>query len=765
MRRIIHNSTAIAACLSLLAPHLAMAQVQKIDENQHKRSGFDVIAQADTETILPLEGEADAQSEADAAGDEAAPEGTEADADADAEADATAEDAEVDANTEAETADQTAAESEALAAEEDASTDAAAETSEQTAVETEAPGADEEPPAEKPADAAEQSETEGSVEADAEAPADTATETESQTEAEADVPSAEEKAPAAKPTDSEDQAAESDGDDVFQDQARPAPKGEKAQQKAAESEADGQPDQQEAPASSGNAAADAETAEETEQDSLAKALAEEEKSAEESTDDDAQSNSEAEADADAKTEGEIRLSDVETAMKRAENMSGLSKVLQGEIDSGLTADQLTCLSGAAYPCADGDAAMTPKGVVLAEQDDGSFMLASAKEQMYRVNKQGELVERAAEEGGVETEAAKEAAAATEAPKAAALTAEDGEGEVVEQEVTEENSRSSSEDFETSLRNALAGEAETESQEQAASSDDDDNDLTKALLLGLGAVAVGSMLNNNREVALSSPDRVVVTRADGSQEVIKDEVALFRQPGSTVSTENFDDGSSRTVVTRADGSKIVTIRDADLRVLRRTLVSADGTSTQLIDDTTGVEPVNIAELPDPAAPVQTGDAPLDEEQLRAALQRESNIDRRFSLGQIRNIPEVRALVAPVNIDAITFETGSAAIKSDQAKQLSTLGNVIQESVSENPREMFLIEGHTDTVGDAAMNLALSDRRAESVALALSEYFDVPPENLIVQGYGEQYLKVRTEGDVRSNRRASVRRITELLRTAE
>ncbi len=70
-------------------------------------------------------------------------------------------------------------------------------------------------------------------------------------------------------------------------------------------------------------------------------------------------------------------------------------------------------------------------------------------------------------------------------------------------------------------------------------------------------------------------------------------------------------------------------------------------------------------------------------------------------------------------------------------------------------MFLIEGHTDLVGSEAANLALSDRRAESVALALSEYFQVPPKNLVVQGYGEQYLKVNQEGDVRANRRAQRR----------
>ena len=95
----------------------------------------------------------------------------------------------------------------------------------------------------------------------------------------------------------------------------------------------------------------------------------------------------------------------------------------------------------------------------------------------------------------------------------------------------------------------------------------------------------------------------------------------------------------------------------------------------------------------------------------------------------------------------------------------MGSVIQDAVAQNPQEMFLIEGHTDTVGADAANLALSDRRAESVALALSEYFQVPPENLVVQGYGEQFPQVRQEGDVRENRRAAVRRITDLLQTAQ
>jgi hypothetical protein len=40
------------------------------------------------------------------------------------------------------------------------------------------------------------------------------------------------------------------------------------------------------------------------------------------------------------------------------------------------------------------------------------------------------------------------------------------------------------------------------------------------------------------------------------------------------------------------------------------------------------------------------------------------------------------------------------------------------------EVFLIEGHTDAVGSEIDKLSLSDRRAESVALVLSQQFGVP-----------------------------------------
>lgn len=342
--------------------------------------------------------------------------------------------------------------------------------------------------------------------------------------------------------------------------------------------------------------------------------------------------------------------------------------------------------------------------------------------------------------------------------AAALTAtaQDQVADSAEVQITQENARSSAEDFATSVAQGLQ---EGQAQPEARDKDDRLKDVAKLLLAGAAGMAVGKMLSDNRQVALNTGDRVVVTLPDGSQQLIKDDNTLLYRPGSNVRTESFQDGSTRTTVVREDGSQVVTIRDANMNILRRTLQRPDGTEVVLIDDTQA-QPVRVSELPPPAK-VQINRDRMDEAALREALRREAAIDRRFTLGQIRDIPEVRALVAPVNVPQITFETGSAAITSDQAQQLAALGKVIRESIDQNPREIFMIEGYTDAVGSDAANLALSDRRAESVALALTEYFQVPPENMVVQGYGEQFLLVPTEGPERANRRVAVRRITDLL----
>lgn len=409
-------------------------------------------------------------------------------------------------------------------------------------------------------------------------------------------------------------------------------------------------------------------------------------------------------------------------------------------------------------------------------------------QLQRSN--GEIRLRAPEADVKPNDLARRAAERSAPPKAAALAAaaeRQSQENVIKRRITEQNIRRSDQDFGTRIRDGLRpgdrrnlspaelrdlerrerqlreDERRLDERERdlARRDDDDDNgsDIAKLLLAGAAGFAVGKMLSGNRQVALNTGDRAVLTLPDGSQQIVRDDNALLYRPGSDVQTEQFADGSTRTTVLRADGSRVVTIRDADMNILRRTLIHPNGTETRLISNTE-VRPVQISTLPAPV-PVEYTTRPLNETELRNALLQESAADRRFTLGQIRDIPEVRSLVAPVNLPQVTFDSGSAALAASQAEQLASLGKVIRDSIDQNPNEVYMIEGYTDAVGSSAENLALSDRRAESVALALTEYYQVPPENMVVQGYGEQFLLVPTDGAERENRRVAVRRITDLL----
>jgi outer membrane protein OmpA-like peptidoglycan-associated protein len=102
-----------------------------------------------------------------------------------------------------------------------------------------------------------------------------------------------------------------------------------------------------------------------------------------------------------------------------------------------------------------------------------------------------------------------------------------------------------------------------------------------------------------------------------------------------------------------------------------------------------------------------------------------------------------------------------VTPEQARNLEAIAAAITRVISANPNEVFLIEGHTDAVGNPVDNLSLSDRRAEAAAELLTQQFGVPAENLTSQGYGAQYPKEQTDGPSRVNRRVTVRRITPLL----
>ncbi|WP_099826379.1 OmpA family protein [Oceaniglobus indicus] len=537
-----------------------------------------------------------------------------------------------------------------------------------------------------------------------------------------------------------------------------------AEQQSAEADAEQQPAEAEAAAETKVEAEEAPEASAAAESDLAPAEVEQKprkkpkqaESAEQKADKKQNAKGEKQADKKQDAKGEMKANKADAADKaqnaeaearkaaedaKSDAMEAARKATEGAKEA--TENAGTAADAATDPAGD-DNAKTMKAQKKAERE--ARKAANAKKEA------DSAAEQAADGSGEKNDPLADLAATAAA--ALGATMDTNEGEVEEETVTEETARSSDEDFEGQI-NAEATAPKKDKDGFAGLSK-----FEKALAVGVGALGVGAIIRGNREVISTSPDRVVVSSSDGQYQVIKDDDALLRQPGNQVQTRTFDDGSTRSVVTREDGSQVITVRDPELRVVRRALVRTDGTEVMLIDDTQAAEPVDVSKLPEPAKTVSAG----NDDALRAALEREGVFDRRFTLAQVRQIKQVRDLAPSIAVESIRFETGSAAIRPEEAEKLADLGLQIREAIERNPNEIFLVEGHTDAVGSAATNLILSDRRAESLALALTEYFDVPPENLVVQGYGESDLKVETDTAEAANRRAELRRITPLLQVA-
>jgi outer membrane protein OmpA-like peptidoglycan-associated protein len=269
-------------------------------------------------------------------------------------------------------------------------------------------------------------------------------------------------------------------------------------------------------------------------------------------------------------------------------------------------------------------------------------------------------------------------------------------------------------------------------------------------------------------------RLIVKERDRS--IIRhDETARFlRRPGAK--SERRADGNVETVYVRPDGVRIVTVVDARGRLLRRYRRDRDGRERSIIDNRRFYVGVGIGigigiialNLPPPRVTIpreryivdyeSASDDDLDEALTASPIE---PLERAYSLDEIRYNYELRARMRRIDLDAINFEFGAWEVPPDQYDRLERVAHAILRVLRDNPEAVFLIEAYTDAVGSEEDNLSLSDRRAQSVAEILSETFDVPPENLVTQGYGEQYLKIDTQGPEPRNRIVIIRNITALM----
>ena len=116
--------------------------------------------------------------------------------------------------------------------------------------------------------------------------------------------------------------------------------------------------------------------------------------------------------------------------------------------------------------------------------------------------------------------------------------------------------------------------------------------------------------------------------------------------------------------------------------------------------------------------------------------------------IPEAPDLVALQSDVFFDFDKYNLKPAAI--------AELDKVYPVMVADTTSQ-FQIGGHTDTVGSAAYNMGLSERRAQAVANYL-ESKGVSADRLTVRGYGFEQLAVQTPPNTPNaeNRRVEIRR---------
>jgi len=274
------------------------------------------------------------------------------------------------------------------------------------------------------------------------------------------------------------------------------------------------------------------------------------------------------------------------------------------------------------------------------------------------------------------------------------------------------------------------------------------------------------------------DGRVFMRIDNQEVIRHDDSRRFYDDRRPPEYDQLSQGRVREVIARDDGTRIVTIRNRYGEVVQRSRVAPDGQeyilsyAPQLANETRDAN--YVWRDPGDDLPPMRLDVPLDDYIADTSAQPDRDyyrflekppverVERVYSLDEVRYSARLRDKVRRIDLDTITFDTASANISMNQAGSLRQVADGIKKVLNKDPSETFLIEGHTDAVGSDQNNLVLSDQRAESVARVLTDVYGIPPENMATQGYGEQFLKVQTQGPNQENRRVTIRRITPLVK---
>ncbi len=142
-------------------------------------------------------------------------------------------------------------------------------------------------------------------------------------------------------------------------------------------------------------------------------------------------------------------------------------------------------------------------------------------------------------------------------------------------------------------------------------------------------------------------------------------------------------------------------------------------------------------PNEPGPASTGGCPIKDKDGDGVADEQDECPNDYGPAENRGCPKKYSLVAvtkeKIEIKKqINFATGSAKIVAGISTQIL---KEVAQALKDTPRiKKLRIEGHTDSVGDDAKNLYLSQQRADSVMSALLK-LGIDPGRMEAVGFGE------------------------------
>lgn len=129
--------------------------------------------------------------------------------------------------------------------------------------------------------------------------------------------------------------------------------------------------------------------------------------------------------------------------------------------------------------------------------------------------------------------------------------------------------------------------------------------------------------------------------------------------------------------------------------------------------------------------------------------------RFLADAHRRADSLNPATGWINVDRVYFKSGEATLTPESQQQLTNLAAILKTF----PRAKILFGGYSDSIGDAAKNLRLSDARAQTAMRALAAK-GISQARLQATGYGEAYAVASNAAPIGRalNRRLSIKVIS-------